>query len=108
MSTPSMIDPTAMLLNEAHVGSSFADWLEEEGLTVEVQEAAIKELLVEQLLKAMRQQEMTRTALAAALGTSRNQVGRILDPACDGITLGAVKRAAAAVGKKVKIELVDV
>lgn len=107
MSNPSDIAQEAASLNEAHVGSSFSDWLGEEGLTAEVQEAAIKELLVEQLLRAMRKQEMTRTALAVALGTSRNQVGRILDPACDGITLGAVKRAAAALGKRVKIELVD-
>ena len=90
-----------------HVGPSVASWLEAEGIADEVHEMALKELFVEQLLKAMKDCRMTKTAMAAALGTSRNQLARILDPGCETVTLGAIKRAAAAVGKSVRIELVD-
>lgn len=93
--------------NPRHVGPAFADWLEEEGIADTVQEAAVKELFVEQLLKAMKDQKVTKTAMAAALNTSRNQLARILDPECDAVTIGAIKRAAEAVGKTVRIELVD-
>lgn len=90
-----------------HVGPSFSAWLEEEGIAEEVREAAIKELFVEQLLAAMKDQKITKTAMAAALNTSRNQLARILDPDCDAVTIGAIKRAAEAVGKTIRIELVD-
>lgn len=90
-----------------NVGPSFASWLEEEGIVEEVREAAIKELFVEQLLKTMKDQSITKTAMAAALNTSRNQLSRILDPDCDSVTIGAIKKAAEAVGKRVRIELVD-
>jgi antitoxin HicB len=90
-----------------HVGSSFSDWLKEEGIADAVYEAATKELFVEELLKTMRDKKVTKTAMAAALGTSRNQLARILDPGCEAITLGALKRAAAVVGKSIRLELVD-
>lgn len=93
--------------NPRHVGPSFSAWLEAEGIAGEVREAAVKELFVEQLLKAMKDQKVTKTAMAAALNTSRNQLARILDPDCDAVTIGAIRRAAEAVGKTVRIELVD-
>lgn len=93
--------------NPRHVGPSLSSWLEEEGIADEIHELAIKELFVEQLLKAMKEQKVTKTAMAAALNTSRNQLARILDPGCEAVTIGAIKRAAEAVGKTVRIELVD-
>jgi antitoxin HicB len=90
-----------------YVGPSVQEWLDEEGFAEEVYSAALKELFVEQLLKAMKTKKVTKTALAESLHTSRNQVARILDPGCDTVSLGAIKRAAAAVGMSVRIELVD-
>lgn len=93
-------------LDPERVGMSFQAWLDEEGVAEEVREAAVKELFAEQLQKAMMAKRMTKTALAATLGTSRNQLNRILDPSCDAVTLGALKKAAAAVGMRVRVELV--
>jgi len=90
-----------------YIGSSVQEWLDEEGFAEEVYNAAVKELFAEQLLKAMKAKKVTKTALAATLKTSRNQIGRILDPACDAITLGVIKKAAEAVGMTLKLELVD-
>lgn len=94
-------------LDPERIGSSFQSWLEEEGFADQVREAAVKELFAEQLQKAMSAKKINKTAMAAALGTSRNQLNRILDPACDAVTLGALKKAAALVGKRVRVELVD-
>lgn len=104
---PPRPDFEAADLDPARIGSSFASWLAEQGIEEEVREAAAKELFAEQLVKAMQGRKISKTALAAALGTSRNQVARILDPECDAVTLGALKKAAAAVGKRVRVELVD-
>jgi antitoxin HicB len=90
-----------------HIGSSFQDWLDEEGIAEEVYKAAVKELFIEQLLKGMKAKKVTKAALATSLRTSRNQIGRILDSGCDAVTLGTIKRAAEAVGMSVKIELVE-
>lgn len=94
-------------LNPERIGTSFEAWLDEEGFADDVREAAVKELFAEQLLKAMRAKRVTKTALATTLGTSRNQLNRILDPSCDAVTLGALKKAAAAVGMRVRLELVQ-
>ena len=108
MTDKNMHTDAATDFNPRHVGPSFASWLEEEGIAEEAHETAIKELFVEQLLKAMKEKRITKTAMAAALATSRNQLARILDPGCAAVTIGAIKRAAEAVGKTVRIELVDI
>ena len=72
----------------------------------EVHEKAVKELLAEQLLKAMEERHLTKKAFAAAIHTSRSQLDRILDPHDEGVTIGTLKRAAAFVGMSVRLELV--
>ncbi len=49
-----------------HLGSSFDDFLVEEGLLEVCEEQAIKELLAEQIECAMAEQGLTRTAMAPA------------------------------------------
>lgn len=55
----------------------------------------------------MKDQGMSKTALAAKLGTSRTEVYRVLDPKNDTVSLATMKKAAAAVGKKLRLELID-
>ncbi|EQD75285.1 hypothetical protein B1A_04051 [mine drainage metagenome] len=88
-----------------HIGSSFDDFLKEEGIYEETQALAIKEVVVWQLTKAMEKQSLTKARLATMLKTSRSQVDRLLDPNRD-VTLSTLQRAAALVGRKVQIELV--
>ncbi|MBP6013248.1 MAG: hypothetical protein KBA31_13560 [Alphaproteobacteria bacterium] len=54
----------------------------------------------------MERDDISVSALAKELQTSRNRVNRILDPLDHSITLATLERAAAAVGCKVKLELV--
>ena len=88
-----------------HIGSSLEEFLEEEGLRAEVEARAVKRVLVWQLQQAMAKQGLSKAALARAMGTSRAAVHRLLDPENDSVTLHTLERAAAAVGKRLRIEL---
>jgi antitoxin HicB len=92
-------------MNKRHLGSSIDDFLKEEGIFEEAQSQAIKEVVAWQLAKAMKKKNVSKKKMAALLKTSRTQVDRLLDARND-ITLSSLQRAAAAVGRRVLIELV--
>ncbi len=54
----------------------------------------------------MRENHLTKTALARRMRTSRAQLDRLLDPGNESVTLGTLARAAYAVGRKLRMELV--
>ena len=68
-------------------GSSFNDFLEEEGILEEVSAKAHKRLLALQLADIMKENSITKTSLANKLKTSRSQLDRILDPENTTITI---------------------
>lgn len=89
-----------------HIGSSLDDFLRDDGIHDEVVALAAKKKVARQLRAQMERDEISVSAMAKELQTSRNQVNRILDPQDHNITLATLERAAAAVGCKVKLELV--
>jgi hypothetical protein len=48
---------------------------------------------------------LTVAAMAERMGTTEGEVGRLLDPADETVELGTLRRAADAVGRKVRLEL---
>jgi len=88
------------------IGSSFDDFLVEEGISEEVEAGAIKKIIAYQLQEAIEKEKLTKTALARRLETSRAAVDRILDPENESITLLTLKKAANVLGKKLRLELV--
>jgi predicted XRE-type DNA-binding protein len=88
------------------IGSSFDDFLAEEGISEEVEAGAIKKIIAYQLQEAIEREHLSKTALANRLGTSRAAVNRLLDPENESITLLTLKRAANVLGKKLRLELV--
>ncbi|HEY1935047.1 MAG TPA: XRE family transcriptional regulator [Acetobacteraceae bacterium] len=88
-----------------HIGSSFADFLKEEGLYEEVTAHAIKRVLAWQIEQAMQEQGLTKVEMAKRMKTSRAQLDRLLDPNNDKVQLDTIQRAAAAVGRKLHLEL---
>ncbi len=88
-----------------YTGSDFDAFLEEEGILEEVTARAHKRLLAIQLNEAMERSHMTKTQLAERLQTSRSQLNRLLDPDNTAVTLEALERLAAAVGRQLRIEL---
>ncbi|MHB2268019.1 helix-turn-helix domain-containing protein [Aliihoeflea sp. PC F10.4] len=82
------------------------DFLGEIGKLEEFQATAIKEVLAWQIEEAMKQQHLSRKRLAERMGTSRSQIGRLLDPNDGNVTLATLQRAAEVMGRKVRIELI--
>ena len=61
---------------KGRIGSSFDDFLEEEGILEECEEGAIKQILADQVKAAMEKEGLTKTAMAARLETSRRALDR--------------------------------
>jgi antitoxin HicB len=88
------------------IGSSFDDFLKEEGIHEEVTARAIKRVIARQLDALMQEEGLTKTSLAKRMKTSRAQLDRLLDPNNESVTLGTLTRAAQAVGRHLRMELV--
>jgi DNA-binding Xre family transcriptional regulator len=88
------------------IGSSFDDFLTEEGIADAVEAGAIKKIIAYQLQEAIKKDHLTKTDLAAQLCTSRAAVNRLLDPENESITLLTLKKAANVLGKKLRLELI--
>jgi antitoxin HicB len=89
-----------------HLGESFDSFLKEQGIYESVQTTAIKRVLAMQLEEAMKEQNLTKVEMARRMKTSRVQLDRLLDPENDSVTLATLRRAAAVVGREVRLELV--
>jgi predicted XRE-type DNA-binding protein len=92
-------------MSKKHMGSTIDAFLKEEGIFEEAQSQAIKEVVAWQLAQAMKDKKISKARMALLLKTSRTQVDRLLDAGND-ITLSSLERAAAIVGRRVRIELV--
>jgi len=88
------------------IGSSFDDFLKEDGIYEDATARAIKRVLARQLAELMRREEISKTELATRMKTSRAQLDRLLDPENESVTLGTLARAAQAVGRHLRMELV--
>jgi antitoxin HicB len=91
---------------KGRIGSSFDDFLREEGIYEEVTARAIKRVIARQLAVLMQEQGLTKSELAKRMETSRAQLDRLLDPGNESVTLATLTRAAHAVGRNLRMELV--
>jgi metal-responsive CopG/Arc/MetJ family transcriptional regulator len=88
-----------------HIGSSFDDFLSEEAILDEVTAVATKRVIAWQISEGMPALKLSKTAMAKKMHTSRASLNRLLDEEDTSLTLTTLVSAAAALGKKVKIEL---
>lgn len=89
-----------------HLGSNFEDFLKEEGIYEDVTERAIKKVLAWELEEARKKKRLSKVTMAARMKTSRSALDRLLDPKNTSVTLQTLQRAAAAVGKRLRVSLV--
>jgi hypothetical protein len=82
------------------------DWLKKEGIYEEVTAAAIKHVIAWQIEQAMKEQQLSKTEMARRMHTSRAALDRLLDPQNDAVTLNTLYKAATAIGRQVRLELV--
>ena len=85
---------------------TFDEFLAGQGILEACEDHAIKELIAEQIAAAMKSQGLTKMEMAARMKTSRRQLDRLFDPAIPSVTLDTLRRAASAVGRSLRIELV--
>lgn len=93
-------------MKKKNIGSSFDSWLREAGIYEEVSAAAIKRVLARQLEAAMKEKRFSKAEMARRMRTSRAALDRLLDPDCDAVTLNTLRKAAFAVGRELRVELI--
>ena len=93
-------------MKKQNIGSSFDTWLEEEGIREQVTAGAIKRVLARQIEEAMKSEGLSKTAMAGRMETSRSALERLLDPENESVTLATLQKAASAIGRQVRLELV--
>ncbi|RRU08736.1 helix-turn-helix transcriptional regulator [Stenotrophomonas sp. 278] len=89
-----------------HIGSSFDEFLDSEGLLEASAAVAVKRVIAWQVAEAMKAAKVSKSALAKRMQTSRSQLDRVLDETDTGLTLDTLSRAATALGYRVQIDLV--
>ena len=90
-----------------YIGSSVDDLLEEDGALAEINSIALKRVIAWQIQQAMVEKNLTKTAMAKEMKTSRSSLERLLDPNNPSVTLDTLERAATVIGKRVHFELMD-
>ena len=85
---------------------SFDDFLASQGMLEDAEETALKRVLAWQIAEAMKEKGITKTMMATLMKTDRRQLDRLLDPENGSLTLSTLRRAASAVGRQLRIELV--
>jgi predicted XRE-type DNA-binding protein len=93
-------------MKKRSIGSSFDNWLREEGVYGEVTVAALKRVLARQITAAMKEKQFSKAEMARRMHTSRAALDRLLDPEHKAVTLGTLRKAAVAVGRELRLELV--
>ena len=96
-----------MKKDNPHIGSSLDDFLREEGILEETRTIAIKETIAWQVQQAMAKGKISKVEMAKRMNTSRAALDRLLDPANTSVTLQTLSRAARAVGRDLRLELVQ-
>ena len=91
-----------------HRGGDFRDFLNEAGILGEVETRALKQAMSLQFNRLLEQQAITKAEMAVRMKTSRAAVDRLLDATNTSVTLTTLGKAARALGRKVKIDLVPV
>jgi hypothetical protein len=89
-----------------HIGPSLEDFLKEEGVLEKTRAVALKETLAWQVQQAMKKDKISKVEMARRMKTSRAALDRLLDPNNASVTLQTLRRAAHAVGRDLRIELV--
>jgi antitoxin HicB len=93
------------MINSECLGRDFDDFLRDEGFIDDAEAVAAKRVIAYQIAEEMKKANITKSELAHRMHTSRPVVDRLLDPSNRSVTLSTLGRAAAAVGRSLKVEL---
>ena len=94
------------LTKNKYRGSDLRDLLREDGVLEAVEARAVKRALALQLGRLAAERSLSKSEMAARMKTSRAAVDRLFDASNPSVTLSTLGKAARALGRRVKIELV--
>ena len=86
-------------------GSTLDDFLRDEGLYESATAIAVKQTIAWQISEVMTRLGVTKTEMAARMGTSRAALDRLLDPENESVTLATLLRACDALGVELRVGL---
>ncbi len=92
-------------MKKEHLGGNFDEFLREEALLEGAEAVALKRVLTYQIAQEMKRSKLSKRTMASRMQTSRAVLESLLDPNNSSVTLHTLERAAAALGKRLKIEL---
>ena len=90
-----------------HVGQSFDEFLQEEGIYEKVQLNALKKTLAHQIKTMMEEQGIRKAEMATRMKTSRSSLERLLNEEAYNVTIATISKAAAVLGKRIELSLVE-
>ena len=95
-----------MTKKNPYIGSAFESWLDEAGIREEATAAAVKATIAMQISEEVKKQHINKAQIAKLMETGRAQLDRLLDPNNGGATIETLMRAARAIGRELRVELV--
>jgi antitoxin HicB len=95
-----------MTKRNKHIGSSLDEFLKEEDVLEETRAIALKDAVAWQVQQTMDKEKITKVEMAKRMHTSRAALDRLLTPGNASVTLQTLARAAHAIGRDLRIELV--
>jgi len=93
------------MMGTKNIGTSFDDFLTEEGLLEVATATAVKRYIAFQLKRKMSENNLSKSEMARRMETSRSALDRLLDPSNSSVTLQTLQSAAHALGGRLKVEL---
>ena len=81
-------------------GETFDEFLDKDGLFGRDLDAAVKQIIADQIKLAMDKQRLSKSKMAARIKTNPRQLDQLLDPNNQSVTLATLRRAASAVGSR--------
>ena len=94
-------------MKHKNIGSNFDDFLQDEGILAEVETAAIKEIVANQITQLMLNKKISKIEMSRRMGTRRAALDRLLDPKNSSVSLKTLDKAALSLGRRLNIQLVN-
>lgn len=82
-----------------------ADFLQAERLLEAATATATKRVIAHQIATEVKRRRLTKMAMASRMKTSRAALDRLLDPDNRSVTIGTLEKAAAALNRRLAVEL---
>jgi len=94
-------------MRNKHIGTSFDDFLKQEGILEEATATATKRVIAYQIQRLMKERHLTKKAMTERMRIkSRMQLDRLLDPENVSVTLLTLEKTAIALGKRLAVQFV--